>query len=225
MIVVALDDDEGSVVVLRQHGLAVVGEVRAHLPGKLDAERRDDAVGRYYGSLLEMLERAWSQTRGFIAIVGPGFWKEVFARYVRERRPELGRSIAAVALASSGGVQGVEEALRSGVLGKVVERTRVSVETEAVEQVLSRLGGQREDVAYGLEGVEKSVVYGAVEQLLVTDRMLRESVDSERKALEGLMQEVERMGGRVLIVHAGHEAGHKLTSLGGIAALLRFRVG
>ena len=224
MTVVALDDDEGCVVLLRQHGLSVVGEIRAHLPGKLDAERRDEAVAKYYASLLEVLEQAWNQSRGFVAIVGPGFWKEVFARYVRDHRPELAKSVAAVAMASSGGVQGVEEALRSGVLGKVVLRTRVAVETEAVEGVLARLGGQREDVSYGLGSVEKAVSYGAVEELLVTDKMLRESTDEERKFLEGLMREVERMGGKILIVHAEHEAGHKLTSLGGIAGLLRFSV-
>jgi len=224
MTVVALDDDEGCVVLLRQHGLSVVGEVRAHLPGKLDAERRDEAVARYYASLLGMLESAWNQARGFVAIVGPGFWKEVFARYVREHSPELAKSIAAIALSSSGGVHGVEEALRSGVLGKVVEKTRMAVETEAVEAVLARLGGERGNVSYGLASVEKAVSYGAIEELLVTDRLLRESTDAERKLLEGLMREAERMNGRILIVHAGHEAGHKLTSLGSIAALLRFRV-
>jgi len=98
------------------------------------------------------------------------------------------------------------------------------VETEAVERVLARLGGQKEDVSYGLGSVEKAISYGAVEELLVTDKMLRESTDAERKALEGLMREVERMGGKILIIHAEHEAGHKLTSLGGIAGLLRFRV-
>ena len=224
MTVVALDDDEGCVVLLRQHGLSVVGEIRAHLPGKLEAELRDDAVARYYASLLGVLESAWNQTRGFVAIVGPGFWKEVFARYVREHSPELAKSIAAVAMSSSGGIQGVEEALRSGVLGKVVEKTRVAVETEAVEEVLGRLGGQRGDVSYGFANIEKATSYGAIEELLVTDRMLRESSDSERKVLEGVMREAERMGGKILIVHAGHEAGHKLTSLGGIAALLRFRI-
>ena len=224
MTVVALDDDEGCVVLLRQHGLSVVGEIRAHLPGKLEVERRDGAVATYYASLLDVLEQAWNQSRGFIAIVGPGFWKEVFARYVRDHRPELAKNIAAVAMASSGGVQGVGEALRSGALGKVVVRTRVSVETEAVERVLARLGGQREDVSYGLGSVEKAISYGAVEELLVTDRMLRESSDAERRVLEGLMREAERMNGKILIVHAEHEAGHKLTSLGGIAGLLRFPV-
>ncbi len=224
MVVVALDDDEGSVVLLRQHGLSVVGEIHARLPGKLDAERRDEAVAKYYASLLDVLEQAWNKGRGFIAIVGPGFWKEVFERYVRDHRPELAKNVAAVAMASSGGVHGVEEALRSGVLGKVVERTRVSVETEAVEKVLARLGGQKEGVSYGLGSVEKAISYGAVEELLVTDKMLRESANEERKILEGLMREVERMGGKILIVHAEHEAGYKLTSLGGIAGLLRFPI-
>jgi protein pelota len=38
------------------------------------------------------------------------------------------------------------------------------------------------------------------------------------------MREVENKGGRVIIISTEHEAGTKLNSLGGIAALLRFYI-
>ncbi|MFQ6077068.1 MAG: hypothetical protein ACE5Z5_13225 [Candidatus Bathyarchaeia archaeon] len=43
--------------------------------------------------------------------------------------------------------------------------------------------------------------------------------------MEKLMKEVEEKGGRITIVSTEHEAGTKLLSLGGVAALLRFPVG
>ena len=45
-----------------------------------------------------------------------------------------------------------------------------------------------------------------------------------RRSLEDLMRKVEEKGGEVIIVSAEHEAGAKLNSLGGVAALLRFPV-
>ena len=224
IIVVALDDDEGAVALLRQHGVSVQGEIRARLPGKLESDRREGAVNQYYTALLQVLEEVWTKTHGLIAIVGPGFWKENFARYIRDRRPEMEESIVTVAMASCGGTAGVDEALRSGVLSKVAERSRVIVETELVDKVMARLGGQLGNVSYGLDGVGKAISFGAVEELLVADRFLRESGDEERRRVEDLMREAERMGGKVSIISGEHEAGRKLIGLGGIAALLRFRV-
>jgi len=42
--------------------------------------------------------------------------------------------------------------------------------------------------------------------------------------LEKLVKEVEEKGGRIIIISTEHEAGTKLLSLGGVAALLRFPV-
>jgi protein pelota len=51
---------------------------------------------------------------------------------------------------------------------------------------------------------------------------LREASDEGRLLVEDLMKSVERKGGNIIIVSTEHEAGAKLTALGGIAALLRF---
>jgi protein pelota len=224
IIVVALDDEEGAVAILRQHGISVQGELRAHLPGKLEADRREGAVNQYYAALLKILEDVWTKTRGLVAIVGPGFWKENFVRYIRDRRSEVGVSIVTVAMASLGGTFGIEEALRSGVLNKVAEKSRIIAETELVDKVMARLGGQRGNVSYGIDGVTKAIGFGAIEELLVVDKLLRESVDEDRRHIEDLMRESERMGGKVSIISGEYEAGRRLMGLGGMAALLRFRV-
>lgn len=224
IIIAALDDDEGAVAILRQHGIVVKGEIRARLPGKLESERREGAVNQYYATLFKILEEVWQQTRGLIAIVGPGFWKETFTRYVRDHGSSIGECIVTVAMASSGGVSGIDESLRSGVLSKVAARSRIIIETELVDKVMARLGSQRGDVSYGLEGVRKAIGFGAVEELLVVDRFLRESEDEERRRVEELMREVEKMGGKVSIISGEHEGGQKLLGLGGTAALLRFRI-
>ncbi len=59
---------------------------------------------------------------------------------------------------------------------------------------------------------------GAVEQLLILDSLVRE------KDVEALMRSVEDARGRVTIVSEMHEGGKKLESLGGMAALLRYKV-
>ena len=224
LLIVALDDEQGAVAILRQHGIITKGEIRSRLPGKLEYDKREKAVNDYYDTLLQILSDVWNQTHGLIAIVGPGFWKEDFASYVQQHRRDIHSNLVTVAMASTGGTAGIEEALRSGVLRKIAEKSRVIVETELVDKVMTRLGKQQGEVSYGLEGVRKATSFGAVEEILVADRFLRESEDEERRQIENLLREVEKMGGRVSVISVEHEGGRKLVGVGGVAALLRFRI-
>ncbi len=72
--------------------------------------------------------------------------------------------------------------------------------------------------AYGPEEVGTAVQSGAVETLLVTDEL------SRSREVEGLMRQVEERRGRLMVVSTHHDAGRKLRALGGIAALLRYRI-
>jgi protein pelota len=166
----------------------------------------------------------WGREEGAIAIVGPGFLKGSFAKFLQEKRPDISKSVSVVGLVNSGGVGGVKEALRSGVLDKVTKSIRIVEESKAVEEILRRLGVGTGTVAYGSDSVTKAVEYGAVDFLLVSDKVLREADDEERTRLEGFMRKAEHMGGRVMIVGSQHEAGAKLLGLGGIAAQLRYAI-
>ncbi len=223
ILVVGIDDEECCIALLRHYEIDVKNEVRARLPGKLEAEKRSDALINYFKSSLEALTPVWELCKCSIILVGPSYIKNEFAKYVRDKRPEIADKIAAIGFASSGGVAGVGEALRSGILEKVAKNVRIVEETRLVEQVLSRLGSQSGDVSYGTD-VDEAVKMGAVDHVLVADKLLREAENTERQRLEDLIRNVEKIRGKVTIVSTEHEAGKKLLGLGGIAALLRYPI-
>jgi len=222
ILVVAMDDEECCVAILRRNRIDVKAEVRSRLPGKLDLEKRDEALTKYFESSLKSIVYTWNGCKCLITIVGPGFVKANFKNYFREKQPAVAKSIAKVGTVSIGGIGGVKEALRCGILDAVAKKLRIIDETKLVEEVLSRLGSQRRDISYGLVDVEMAVGYGAVDMLLVSDELLRGAEEEDRKRLDDLIRSVERKRGRVMIVNTEHEAGKKLLGLGGIAALLRF---
>ncbi|MDY6774121.1 MAG: mRNA surveillance protein Pelota, partial [Candidatus Nanohaloarchaea archaeon] len=128
--------------------------------------------------------------------------------------PELEEQVV-VEDASTTGKAGVQEVIKRGAVKRVLEQSRISDESEAVEQFLDELnsGG---DVTYGQEEVKEAVEMGAVEKLLITEPLVPDHED--------LMEEVEQKNGEVQIVHEDHDAGKKLASLGGIAAELRYSI-
>ncbi len=225
LIVASLDDEGYCVAVLRQFGIDVKAEEKTKLPGKLEAEKRTKATQEFFGKVLKALKRVWTRLHNPIVIIGPGFMKNNFVKYIKNRASDVAEAIIDVKGVNSGGAAGVKEALRSGVLAKAMKHLRIAEETQAMREVLVRLGKEKRDVTYGLDEVERASRYGAVERLLLADVTLREASDEKRRSLEEIIREVEEKGGEVTIVSAEHEAGAELLSLGGIAALLRFPLG
>jgi len=225
LVLASIDDEEFAVAVLRQYGLEVKVEKRIRLPGKLEAEKRDEALKGYYKEALHALRETWASLNCPIVILGLGFVKNGFAKYIQDVAKDVAAAVADIKSVNSSGVAGINEALRSGVLTKTLKHARMAEETRLVEEVLARLGKGTTDVAYGLDEVAKATQYGAVEKLLLTDTMLRESTDEKRIELEKIMREVEEKAGQITVVSTEHEAGAKLQGLGGIAALLRFPIG
>ncbi|MEM3440627.1 MAG: mRNA surveillance protein pelota, partial [Candidatus Bathyarchaeia archaeon] len=223
LTIAAIDLEECAIGTIRPYGVEIKAEIRSNLPGKLEHSKREQAIRSYFSDIAEGLESATSGTEGKFAIVGPGLAKESFLNYLRSARPKLLERLMAVGQASSGGIAGVHEALRSGALREAMREARIMEEIDAVNEVLRRLSASSGDVSYGPDEVEEDAKVGAVEALLVCGGLLREADEELRARLEAIIRAVEDKGGRVLIVSEEHEGGKALSSLGGLAALLRFR--
>jgi protein pelota len=220
--IVAIDDEGYAIATTTQYGVEVKVEERIKLPGKLEAEKRSTAKKEYFRNALSSLRQVWTATRSPITIIGVGFVKNDFAKFLQSDAADVAKSVVDVKGVNNGGVAGIYEALRSGVLLKTMKHMRIVEETGIMEEVLKRLGKGESNVTYGLEEVKKAAEIGAIEKLVLADTMLRETLNEKRLLLENLMKTVEQKRGKLMIISTEHEAGAKLIALGGIAALLRF---
>ncbi len=222
VIIVSIDDEGYAVATTAQYGIEEKIIERTKLPGKLETEKRAGAVNEYFRKTLDSLRQVWTATHSPIVIIGVGFIKNDFARFLENEASEIANSVLDVKSVNNGGLAGIYEALRSGVFLKAMKRMRIAEETEVMEEALRRLGKGEPTIAYGLNEVEEATKLGAVEKLVLADSMLRESSDDQHLLLEEIMKDVEKKGGETMIVSTEHEAGTKLVSLGGIVAILRF---
>jgi protein pelota len=224
IVIVALDSEEASVAVLRSFGLEFKGEVRSRLPGKAEAEKREAAVKDYFNRIESLLTTVCKECNWPLLVAGPGFTKDHFAKELRSGKGQMASRAIVAKSVGSGGVAGVHEIIRVGAVGKIRRDSRALQETELVSEALRRLGESSGDVSYGLDRVRADADAGAVDTLLVADQVIREADDQERFEIEATMRTVEERGGRIGLVSSEQEAGKMLLSLGGVAALLRYRL-
>lgn len=161
-----------------------------------------------------------------VVIAGPGFVKEDCADHVRQQVDLEGMTLRTVDT-SAIGERGVQEVMTRGVIDDIRSDTRLAREASLLEELLERLRGDTGDVTYGPAETETAAEYGAVGTLCIVDDVLRRerSEDAEWDVdVDGVIETVERQGGTVRIFAADGEPGRQLTSLSGIAALLRYRI-
>ena len=224
MLIISIDDEGFAIAETKQYGVEIKVEERMKLPGKLEADKRVEATKAYFRRALNSLNQLWSQNHSPIVVIGAGFVKNDFARYLSEEAKEMSKSVVDVKSVNNGGTAGIYEALRSGVLLRAANQLRVVEEAETMEEVMKRLGKGEGTVTYGLDAVENAAKMGAIEKLVLADVALRDADEQQRLKLEELMREAEKRGGKVTVISTEHEAGAKLLALGGIAALLRFPI-
>jgi protein pelota len=208
----SLDDEEALVAQLRQYGVRELATIRAPGHGKMFPS--GDARTVFFEDLLTSLRT--TDLGEALIVVGPGFTREGFVEFLKARDPAIAAKVHAHGTAHAG-MQGIQEALKSGVGAKVFGESRVGYETALVEKLLEALATNR-PCAYGPAEVQEAADAGAVETLLVSDATVR------NPGIEELMRTVEAARGTVVLVSRHHEAGQKLEALGGIAALLRFAI-
>jgi len=151
-----------------------------------------------------------------VVVLGPGFAKEELVAEGKEKEPEVfGKAF--VYHTGQAGMAGIHELMKEGLGAEVLEGSRVAQETNAVEKVLEEIAKDG-PVAYGPKEVEEAAESGAVESLYILDTLLRE------KDMDPLLKKIESARGSVMVVSELHEAGKKLEALGGIAALLRYKM-
>ncbi|ASJ10707.1 mRNA surveillance protein Pelota [Thermococcus sp. P6] len=221
VMVVVIDYGEADMAVIRAYGVEMLKGIRHNLGGKMYGTDREGEEKRFFHEVARAIEEVMER-EGIerVIVAGPGFVKEDFHAFLREKYPALAGKVV-LEDTSVTGRTGIYEVIRRGTVEKVYHENRVAKEVRLVEKVLENVAKNNGLSAYGLREVEEAVNYGAVETLLVLDELLK---GENRERIEEIMEAVRHSRGEVVVVSSEHEGGEKLRALGGLAALLRFKV-
>ncbi|MFB6127978.1 MAG: mRNA surveillance protein pelota [Halolamina sp.] len=161
-----------------------------------------------------------------VVLAGPGFTKNDAKEYVEAEYPEAAESFAQVVDTSAAGERGVHEVLKRGAVEDVRDQTRIAEEAELIDELTGNIADGAK-ATYGVEETAEAAEFGAVETLLVLDERLRKERQGEgdwEVDVNEVVRNVERQGGDVVVFSSEFAPGEQLQNLGGIAAILRYRL-
>jgi len=212
VFVLMLDEREAEFFVIREFGVEPLGKVQCESRGKY-AGASKDVQPKYYAEILELI----SKKEGKIVIAGPGFEKDNFYSYLKDKNAGLAKKTTIESASDTGG-RGIYELLNKGTLDKILRDSRFAEETKAIERFVAEVSRKNSKATYGLSNVEKALDMGAVEELLILDKLLLD----KRETIERLLEKAEKIGAKVMVVSHENEASDRLKGFTGVAALLRY---
>ncbi|MDD3976705.1 MAG: mRNA surveillance protein pelota [Methanomicrobium sp.] len=206
--IITLEEGECEIYRIRQFGPEFVKSI-------LSGSGKSDGTDKRQAFFDEILEIA-SLTTGPLVISGPGFIKDDFMNYLKTKDKDTAkRCITADTRRSGRG--SVQEVIGQGILDKITEDLQLKHEVLAMDELIKRISSDG-NAAYGLKETESSIDFGAAETILVSDNLIRDAVITQ------LLEKAENMRAEIIVLSTEFEPGKQLLALGGIAALLRFRI-
>jgi protein pelota len=207
--ILTIEEGEAELFRLRQYGPESVITLTGGSGKGAETESRTG----FFEQILSVI----SDITGPLIIAGPGFIKDDFVRYAKSKSSASAERGVVVETRRIGR-GAVQEVIGKGALDKLFDDLQLSREVRMMDEVLMRIAKDGA-VTYGRAEVTCAIEFGAVEQVLIVDSLLR---DPE---IMKIIETAESMRAAVVILSSQFEPGERLSALGGIAALLRYKMG
>ncbi|HIG92588.1 MAG: protein pelota [archaeon GW2011_AR9] len=156
-----------------------------------------------------------------IIIASPAFYKEDLFKKITN--PQLKAKIV-LAVCSAIDKSALDEVMKRPELAAVLKSSRLRREKIVVDELLSAISKDQLAV-YGWKEVQRAIAAGAVSKLLLTDHYFQQRRAEQSYAeLDQGMKKVDELQGEIHLLSSEEETGKKVDGLGGIAALLRYKL-
>ena len=151
----------------------------------------------------------------------PAFWKD----YLYEKLKDTNlKSKVLLATCNSVSKNGIDELLKRPEIQSALKDDKTIREMQMIDKLFLQIKNDDKAV-YGLKDVKKAIEFGASNLLLITDHFLQRTRENNTaRQIEYLMKQAEISGSEIKIISSEHDGGKKLDGLGGIAALLRYKI-
>lgn len=219
VLICVFDREEALFAIMKKYGYDVLSELKGRVAKKGVDEK---ITSSFYKEVIEQLEnynKKFLLTR--IILASPSFWKD---ELMGELENESLRKKLILATCNSADKTGINEVMKRPEVISAMRNDRIVLEVNLVNELMKNIKVDG-NAAYGFEDVNKAVEMGAVNILLITDNYIaktREGGFYER--VDKLMRDVDSMDGNLHIISSEHEGGKLLDGLGGIGALLRYKI-
>tara|TARA_Y100000310_G_C20673303_1_gene811468 strand:+ start:594 stop:1649 length:1056 start_codon:yes stop_codon:yes gene_type:complete len=217
VLLLTMDREEATFALLTTSGYKILSEIKGDVAKKEFQTKGKD----FYSELSKMLEEYTNQHKiENIIIASPAFWKEDLMKKVNKSNlPKI-----TLASCNTTGRNALEEVLTRVEVQAILKEDRSTKESILVDKLLAEIS-KNNLATYGFKEVKQATEAGAVKTLLISDSLIaKHKQEGTFEELNSIMKLVDSSKGEIHIISNDHDKGKQLEGLGGIAAILRYKL-
>ena len=206
--IIVMDDRGANVATLKGYGLEMDCEIKSRT-SKRD-ESYEEKMKKYYGEVLEIIKESKKTI-----VAGPGFTPEDFKDYVKDKNPQILKTIS-FAHCSTAEKNGIYELMKAGAVSNILKEDKLSTEFEKLEEFMIELHKDTGLAVYGPKEVKEAILMGAIKEFIVLDEFVRKN--------PYVLDDAKNMNAKFTIFTSEEDPWRRLKSFGGIAGILRYKL-
>ena len=219
--IIVVENDEIILFEVTRRGLREGATWTMRGGGKRGDVRTSETVAKSFQQQVAKEILAATSTKLPMILCGPGHARERLRNVILSQDPQ--RTIRLVST-SMAGRSGANEIIRDGLADELLSEHAISKEIKLLEEVWLRLS-KNGAVAYGENELSRAMNEGAIETLLVSADKIRDpEAMIEGTPVSKWIDAVSDIGAELVQCSSDHDSGEQLNNMGGIIALLRYKL-
>jgi protein pelota len=218
-ILVAIDTQEAAVAKVSGTNVKVIPNIYSGQSGKR-YQTKNPSIETYFVDIAKTVSSIIGENDKVI-IFGPGETRRRFFNILMSREHILKDMVQVVEGIDVAGEDGIFVFLRSAAMKEVMSASKLAAVSSMLDKVMLMVNRGEAKFAIGMHEVSQAAALKAIEAVVFSDSIFK---TANEEGIVKLLNLIESYGAKAFAVDSSTDIGLRVSSLGGIVALLRYAV-
>jgi protein pelota len=220
-LLVAIDTQEAAVARISGTHVGVIPNIYSGQSGKRYQTKNNPNMETFFTDIAKTIASVLREN-DMVLIFGPGETRKRFFNFLVDKAQEIPRDkIKVVEGVDVAGEDGIFVFLRSRAMKETMSTSKLASVSSMLDHVMVMVNRGEAKFAMGMKDVSNAASMKAVESVVFSDSIFKTVNEDE---VVRMLNAVESYGARTFAVDSSTDMGLRVSSLGGIVAILRYPV-
>jgi protein pelota len=219
-ILVAIDTQEAAVAKVSGTHVKVIPNIYSGQSGKRYQTKNNPNIEAYFTDIAKTVSSIIGE-KDRVIIFGPGETRRRFFNALVARQEVQKDAVMVVDGVDVAGEDGIFVFLRSPDMKEAMSASKLAAVSALLDRVMLMVNRGEAKFAMGMQEVSQAAAMKAIESVVFSDSIFR---TAEEDQVVKLLNSIESYGAKTYAVDSSTDIGLRVSSLGGIVALLRYVV-
>jgi protein pelota len=219
-VLVAVDTQEAGIARVSGTHVKVIPNIYSGQSGKRYQTKNNPSIESFFGDIVKTIMTVYGEG-DTVLVFGPGETRRRFFNFCVGRDEIPKESIKLVEGVDVAGEDGIFVFLRSPAMKDAMGASKLAAVSSLLDRVMLMVNRGEAKFAMGLKEVSRAASLKAIETAVFSDSVFTAANEDE---VVKMLNSIESYGSRTFAVDSSTDIGLRVSSLGGIVALLRYAV-